>query len=1078
MKINKKVLMICVSALLALIVCGVAAALLLGGNGSEDPGASTSPTEATEPEVLSVKEVLETPDLTHVVFEGVVTGFDFGKRHMIIEDVDGSCAIQLYKNPGYAKAKVGDLVRVDGYRTYDKSLDRITPNTLEILSSGNPCTADTPIVLDASELQAWTNENRTNAGIMFKTYTFKHVEILEISGSYTYIDCKYDEEGGRGLKIGIKNDASYVDVGELKLVQGQKYNITGILYGVSDDFADESRDGIVLRMSVLSVEDAELVIENPEDSTVLASGQRSFLLEDEADKPDFTTYFTVIDPVDGVITVTADMITEQVDMTKEGTYPVTFTYTSSSGAVLTKTIQIYVTANGLPVSQALELVPELIDLHVHGVVVGWTYKDSQKTAMVIEDPVTGEAVEMWTNNKADFQKLNVGDHVVVYSSALGYEKELPRLSGEIRVVKTLETGVELTPATVIKDLGSWSSQLKDTQGNFYGRYTFTADFVKTKGNYAYFLNASEKTGNIIQIALYQSAVAYDFVPGNTYTVTAVAAGISDGYASLEEKSITIRMSVMNKSDIKLVSNNQPPVKEEKPKEKKKVGVSGAIQLLGTDTPAIINGYVAGFVTNGDGNHTAVILQDTETGECIEFWANDHSEYREVWNTYAVGDHVTISTDKIVSNKGLPRAGSKKNGTAPVKVNGDYKISTGNPIQVKEIADMESFLRDAIANGTNILGKYTYTGTVTNEDGYLYATDKGDGHKLKLELYNSPVSANFENGKKYSVTFSILAYSKALSTEEDITLRIAILEPGDVEEIVEIPEDADYTVSITGARELLAGTAKPDFSAYFAVLDEVDGAITVTGEMLTDNVDMAAAGTYEVKLSCKNSEGKQISEVLEIKVINSLSVSEAIRLLGTETPAYINGYVAGYSVDGDTRKAVILQDPATGECIEFWASDSGAYNEVWSTYAVGDHVTVYAESIVDNKGLPRANKTVIPMEINGSYKMSTGNAIQMTEITDMDAFMNSVYSDGKNTLGVYRCTVTVADGNYFHQITTDNGKLRIQLYQSAAAAELEVGKTYTMTFVLTGYNKALSNTGNLYVRVSVMDAGDIAAVTEE
>ena len=829
---NKKVLIICLAVLLLLVICGVVGWFAFSGIGNTDPTdptVSTDPIDEPEIEVLSVKEVLEQPDLTHVVFEGVVTGYDFGKRHMIIEDVDGSCAIQLYKNPGYAKAKVGDLVRVDGYRTYDKSLDRITPNSLEILSSGNPCTADNPTVLDVSELKTWTNENRTNPGIMFKTYTFTNVEIVEISGSYTYIDSKYDEEGGRGLKIGIKNDSSYIDVSELKLVQGQKYNITGIIYGVSDDFYDESRDGIVLRMSILSVDDVELVVENPDEVTILVSGQRSFLIEDEADKPDFTTYLTVLDPVDGAITVTNDMITENVDMTVEGVYPVTFTYTNSAGDVLTETFNIYVTNNGVSVSEALKLVPEHIDLHVHGVVIGWTYGDAQKTAMVIEDPRNGNAIELWTNNKSDFQKLNVGDHVVVYSSALGYEKELPRLSGEIKVVKTINTGVALTSATVIDDLSSWSSRLARTRGNFFGRYTFTAEFIKTKGNYSYFLNETKNSGNIIQVALYQSVVSYDFVPGYTYTVTAVAAGISDGYSALAEKSIVIRMSIMNEQDIALVSTNLPPVLEE---GNYGIGVSEAIKLLGTNKAAIVNGYVAGFVKNSDGNHTAIILQDTVTGECIEFWANDHSNYREIWNTYAIGDHVAISTDKIISNKGLPRAGEAKGKTLPAMVGDSYKISTGNQIKTVNITDMETFLQDAINNGSNILGKYSYTGVVTNNSGYLYMTKKSDGKNLKLDLYNSPVSVNFEKGKKYSVTFVVLAYNKALSTEEDVTLRIAIMNRGDVAEVTDDPE--------------------------------------------------AAA--------------------------NSLSVSDAIQFLGTNTSAYINGYVAGFVKNGDgNHTAVILQD---------------------------------------------------------------------------------------------------------------------------------------------------------------------------
>lgn len=208
-----------------------------------------------KPNVLSVKDVLDVPLSTRVLFEGIVTGYDLGKKHIIVEDLDGTCAIQLYKNPGYALVEVGDLVKIDGYRTLDRGLDRIMPNSLEIIASGYFSTADAPIVIDGSQLKAWTEQNRTNAEIMFKTYTFTNVEIVGVSSSYTYIDAEYDESGGRGLKIGIKNDSSYIIADELGLVKGQSYTITAIIYGVSEDFYDENSEGIVLRLSVLSLED-------------------------------------------------------------------------------------------------------------------------------------------------------------------------------------------------------------------------------------------------------------------------------------------------------------------------------------------------------------------------------------------------------------------------------------------------------------------------------------------------------------------------------------------------------------------------------------------------------------------------------------------------------------------------------------------------------------------------------------------------------------------------------------------------------------------------------------------------------
>ena len=1101
--------------------------------------------EPIEETVLSVTEVLKKEDLTHVIFKGIVTGYDYGKRHMIIEDEDGTSAIQLYKNPGFSKAKVGDLVKVDGYRTYDKGVDRITPNSLDILSSGHKNSSDTPTVIDAADLKEWTNSNRTNPGILFKTYKFTNVEILEVSASYTYIDNQYDEIGGRGLKLGIKNDSSYCDISELKLVQGQKYNITAIAYGLSDDFKDENLDGTVIRLSVLSTDDVELVVENTEEATILVSGQRSFLLENDNDKPDFTTYFQVVDPIDGAVQVTNEMITENVDMKTAGTYPVTFTYQNSIGKTLTHTFEIYVTENGLSISEALKHIPEFIDLHVNGVVIGWQYNGSQRTATILEDPNTGEAVEIWTNNKSDFQRLEVGDHITVYSSTLGFEKEMPRLSGTVAVIKTLAKNVELTPVTNIEDVKAWVTDLANTKENFFGRYSFEAEFVETNGAYSYFLRADETTGNIIQLGLYQSVTSYDFVPGCKYKITAVATGISDSYSKVETQSIVMRLSIMNPTDIELVvgeeatvilnghtfliaGTSKPNFKEyfnvvdpvdglltitdemitenvdmatpgeytvsftytnTKGNRTEKtvdiivsqygLSVSEALLYKGQEKELCFHGYVVGYGVNDSGNYTAVIIQDTQTKDCIEFWANDHSNYRSLWKTLNVGDHIILHTDAIIDSKGLPRAGQKKNETMPIELNGSIKLSTDHLISPTEITDFEGFLTDAITNQTNILGRYTYTGSIENE--YLYEMATGEGTHLRVAFYQSKSPVALETGKKYTITFTICGFSSAFDPSKDIDVRISVMSSSDVEEVIEIPDDADFTVSISGEKNLLKGTSKPDFTTYFTVVDATDGEIVITKEMITEAVDMDQVGTYEVSLYCLNSLGKIIQEKFEITIFDAMNVTDAMQYLNQNQEVYIKANVAGYSVDKGNHKAIILQDLVTTDCIEFWGSDSGAYQDVWNSYEVGDQVIVKATSIVDNKGLPRANKIVTPMLIHDSYKLSTGNEIKVVEIPNMDAFLSDAITNQTNILGVYTCKVTVNyNGNdSFYQIKHgENQNLNIQFYQTVCSKPtVEQGKTYTLKFVIVGFNKAYVENSTIYIRATIMETTDVVEAVE-
>ena len=804
---------------------------------------SSSP--VSEDRILSVKEVLAQPDLTKVTFEGIVIGYDFGKRHIIIEDEDQSCSIQLYKNPGYAKAKIGDKVRVVGYRTYDRSVDRLAPDSLEIVSSGNPSSYDHPIVIEGEDLKQWTSENRTNKDILFKTYEFRNVEIVEFASNYYYLDNKYDEVGGRGLKIGIKTDSSFCPIEELNLVKDRKYNIKAVLYGISDDFYDESLDGTVLRLSVINQEDVELIIENTEEAAVTVTGKRSFLTTDE-ELPDFKTYFNVIDPVDGKVTITDDMVENNVALGTAGTYTVTLNYTNSVGTKTTKEIEIYVTEKGTSISDTLKHIDEGIDMHVRGTVIGWSYNGGQKKAMIVQDPQTGEAVEFWVNNKAAFQKMEVGDDVLLYSTNLGREKGLPRLSGTVTLLETVSKGNALLPPTQIDDLNVWSADLAENQTSFFGRYTFTAEFVKTDGNYSYFLKEEEGGDHILQIGIYESTYTPTLTSGETYQVTAVAHGISDPYASLNDKSIVMRLSIMDKEDIKQVIDK--PVEgedaiikfsgekyfligEEKPDftsafaivdaedgevtvtpemitnpmdmtmegdydvvcsytntkgykteyvvtvnvSQNGLSVSQAIDLIGTDTPVYFNGYVSGFAINSSNNKTAITVEDTENGETIEFWANDHANYRSKFNEYKVGDHVVIHTDCIKDNKGLPRAGNVKNMTEPIKI-----VSSGNRLKEPTvISDLGAFVEEAKANKTNVLGRYTYTGVASGKSNL-----KVDNSTYQFQLNSSAYKIEFVENATYEITFVIHGYSEALDKKDTASVRFTIMNETDVRKIDE------------------------------------------------------------------------------------------------------------------------------------------------------------------------------------------------------------------------------------------------------------------------------------------------------
>lgn len=730
-----------------------------GEQSSSSVKSSSSESSSTITEPMTVKEVLETEDLTYVEFVGIIIGYDLGMRHIVVEDKDGGASIQLYKNPGFPWIKVGDEVLVKGYRTYDREVNRLVPESVEVLSSGNPSSVDNPIVLSSEDLFNWTNENRVNPDILFKYYKFENVEIKSVSNSYTYIDDQYDEEGGRGLKIGIKNDSS-VYAAE-NFVVGQKYTFSAILYGISDDFYDESRDGLVLRLSVMSEDDVELINEG-EDALVVVTGQQSFR-PNEAEKPDFTTYFNVVDPVDGAVTVTADMITESVDMTTVGEYPVTLTYTNTEGHTTIHTITIIITDEGVSVTEALN--SEIgKDLYVKGVVIGYglnTNGSGAKRALVIEDPENGNAIEIWAT-ATSYNKVKVGDLILVRGQR-SVEKELPRLANTT-LLEVLSSDNPLTAPIVIEDLHVWTNDKLADSSKYFGRYTFTAKVVDKSGSYTFFTR-HDGTENILQFAYHnESAVPYNFEIGSTYEVTGVVYGISDPLSAIAQKSITVRFGIMNENDVKLVSTGE----DETPSEY--LTVTDAINAdVGTNLT--ISGVVIGYGVNSNNYKTALVIEDPANGNAIEMWINTSNNFDEV----KVGDLIAVSGIKKIE-KGLPRLDSE----VLVEI-----ISSDNALtEPTLIEDLEAWTAAKVADHSDFLGRYTFTGTVKKiSSSYVYFTIADGENILQFTIHQdqSLVKYEWNLDETYTVTGVIYGISDPFTALEtkSIAIRMGIMNETDV-----------------------------------------------------------------------------------------------------------------------------------------------------------------------------------------------------------------------------------------------------------------------------------------------------------
>lgn len=742
----------------------------------EVPGDKEDP----KTEVISVKEVIEKEDLTYVEFEGIVIGYDLGMRHIVIEDLDGSATIQSFKNPGFMKVRVGDKVLVKGYRTFDRGVNRVAPNSIETVTKENQSSYNNPIVIQGNDIPTWTQENRLNPNILFKVYEFKNVLIKSATTGYTYIDDTYEETGGRGLKIGIKNDSSVYSADNF--VVGERYNIKAVAYGISDDFYNESIEGTVIRLSVMHEDDITLITEG-NDATIVVNGKQSFIANDENIKPDFKSYFQITDKVDGKITITDSMIEENVDVKTPGIYDVKVSYVNSEAYLTSHIIKIFVSVDGVDVDYALTASVNS-DLHVKGVVQGFGQKSTgSKTAIIIENNKNGKAIEFWASESiGNFDSLNVGDEILVYAGKISPEKGLPRLRN-VELIEVKSQNNSLYEAKEVTDLAEWGASLKDDTINAFGRITFEAMMVEVGSTYKYFVRNS--SGKIVQVAIHSdSKVTYNWELGKTYRVTAVLLGLSDPFTALESKSIVARLGVMNNSDIELIEDENPVDPNEN------LTVTDALNTP-VGTLVTFESVVLGFGYNANGYKTSLILSNPENGDSIELWLNKVTDFESL----KVGDYIKVSGIR-----------SEEKGYA--RLTGYQLIEVIDKVvnipAAREISNLKDWSSEQVKNNSKIIGRYTFEGTVISVGGYVYflKADETTGNILQVAVHQdqSFYKYNWVVGSTYQITGVLYGISDPLSAlaTKSITTRIGIMNESDItllENVVEPEKNLTVTDAI-------------------------------------------------------------------------------------------------------------------------------------------------------------------------------------------------------------------------------------------------------------------------------------------
>jgi hypothetical protein len=1084
--------------------------------------------DVEEQEPLSVSEVLLEDDLTYVTVLGVVAGYDLGKRHIIIEDIDGTSAIQMFKSSGYPFVKVGDEVLITGYRTFDRSTNRLDPESLEIISSGNSTTKDNPTVISSEDLNDWTNENRTNSDILFKWYTFENVTILSKSDTYTYIDNAYDDESeGRGLKIAIKNTSFY---SADDLVEGMTYTITALVFGSSDDFFDESLDGTVLRLSILSADDITLEIE--EGSANLDDRNLYYVGEAE---PVWLENITVLDPTDGEIPLTSEMISENVDMTVAGDYEIILNYQNSLGTTFVSTIDVTVTDETSSVTEAIDAEVGT-EMFVEGIIIGYGLDGETKKPIIIEDPANGNAVEIWGNDS--YSAIEVGDKVIIYTGNTKLEKGQPRLDHH-ELISIVDNGNALFAPEVITDLSVFLETLETSGDVIYGRYTFTATMIDSTSSSSYdYFKVCADDDRCLKFAIYKTSVVNTtWIEGTTYTVTGVILGVSDPIDVLADtestKSPTIRFGVMDIADILIdvevtsanldvrdiyfIGETEPvwlenitvldpidgeiTLTSEMITENVDMNVAGdyeitinydnslsqsfvaTVSITVTDetssvteaidaevgTEMFVEGIVIGYGLDGE-TKKPIIIEDPANGNAVEIWGNDS------YSAIEVGDKVIIYTGNTKLEKDQPRLDHHE----LISV-----VDNENALFAPEvITNLTVFLETLETSGDVIYGRYTFTATMidsTSSSSYDYFKVCADDDRcLKFAIYKtSVVNTTWIEGTTYTVTGVILGVSDPIDVLADTestkspTIRFGVMEINDIKAL-------ETSVSLSERNLYFVGETEPAWVELLTVMDPENGEITLTSEMITENVDMNVAGDYEITINYDNSLSQSFVATVSITVTDETSsVTEAIDAeVGTEM--FVEGIVIGYGLDGETKKPIIIEDAVNGNAVEIWGNDS------YSAIEVGDKVIIYTGNTKLEKGQPRLDHHELISIVDN------GNALFAPEvITDLSVFLETLETSGDVVYGRYTFTATMIDStssssyDYFKVCADDDRCLKFAIYKTSVVNTTWIeGTTYTVTGVILGVSDQIDvladteSTKSPTIRFGVMDINDIVEEVSE
>ncbi len=565
-----------------------------------------------------------------------------------------------------------------------------------------------------------------------------------------------------------------------------------------------------------------------------------FELDLDGTVPDFTTYFTVSDETDGTITVTSAMITSTLDITSLGAYTVTLEVTNSNSLTSTETIIIDVT-DGTTVIDAAWLLTDsaskidnlytIIDVII---VSKGIYGDEG----FVYDGTNFIYIDAYgTDFEEAFIAANLGDEV----SLTGYLS----LKHDFKIYLSDLVKFEVTEAAdgSVFDYGTTCAAVTVSE---------LVALVETGDTY---IKCFEVTGTVTE-ELYEGDVYYNFsdtVNTSDYFIaySNTPAGPKELFDLNTGEEITVRMFLSSYNATK--------------------SHFGYFWITEITTPVVTLGIeeIVASKTEGDNvdlnNVTVVSKTSDDTGLYVT--DGEHFLYINAYGTAFEDIAITFNVGDIINVSGL------------YEYNYTYKMMVGsltNLVRVTEgpgtfdytglcieVTASELFaIKDTPAAFINC---YDVTGEVQLEDGtYWNFGDIVNTSEYFIAYSYAPTEAKDEfdllgEGNEVTVRMFYFRYREEKSH-------------GGYYWFIEVLSVEKPVITLTEESLLLPkDNTAPDFTTYFTVTDEKDGDITVTTAMITESVNMAVAGDYDVVITVTDADSNTITRTITVTVVDPADI---------------------------------------------------------------------------------------------------------------------------------------------------------------------------------------------------------------